>query len=317
MSTISPLSPRPYQSGSLSAVNQQLDSKNLRTGNSSQQVKAQNDLVSLSKNGVDLQQRIDTLGNATVDYAQSLIGDFAQQLFGDAGKGATISFDSVELGASSSFAAGVQHSEDAKSSTDAVALSLTESAHFLGKGSITTADGRKFDFEVEIQYDHTLQTGASQSQSRTPATASPVAASNSDGIAPRSAADPLPPVEFPDIKFPGSLQDLFRLFDKPIKTDVVQKDDAQQGGQQKLGTLSLRLLHLVSSNASLDLYVANRNKAASEAYGQQDTAAKAPVTTPAPAVAPAATGPVGATGVANTDTQQASRAAKADTAAVA
>jgi hypothetical protein len=317
MSTISPLSPRPYQFGSLSAVNQQLDSKNLRTGNSTQQVKAQNDLVSLSKNGVDLQQRIDTLGNATVDYAQSLLGDFAQQLFGDAGKGATISFDSVELGASSSFAAGVQHSEDAKSSTDAVALSLTESAHFLGKGSITTADGRKFDFEVEIQYDHTLQTGASRSQSQTPATSSPVAASNSDGIAPRSAADPLPPVEFPDIKFPGSLQDLFRLFDKPIKTDVVQKDDAQQGGQQKLGTLSLRLLHLVSSNASLDLYVANRNKAASEAYGQQDTAAKAPVTTPAPAVAPATTGPVGATGVANTDTQQASRAAKADAAAVA
>jgi hypothetical protein len=311
MSTISPLSPHLYQFGSLTAASPQTDNKNLRTGNSSSQVKAQDDLVSLSKSGVDLQQRIDRLGNATVDYAQSLLGTFAQQLFGDAGKGATISFDSAELGASSSFAAGVQHSEDAKGSTDAAALSLTESAHFLGKGSITTADGRKFDFEVEIQYDHTLQTGASQSQA--PATSNPIAASDSNGIAPRSAA------EFPDIKFPGTLQDLFRLFDKPIKTDVVQKEDAQPGGQQKLGTLSLRLLHLVSSTASLDLYVANRNKAASEAYGQQDSTAKAPVTTPAPvpAVAPAATAPVGATGVANTDTQQASRAAKADTAAVA
>lgn len=313
MSTISPLSPRPYQSGSLSAVNQQLDSKNLRTGNSSPQVKAQNDLVSLSKSGVDLQQRIDTLGNATVDYAQNLLGNFAQQLFGDAGKGATISFDSVELGASSSFAAGVQHSDGAKDSTDAAALSLNESAHFLGKGSITTADGRKFDFEMEVQYDHTLQAGASQNQSQTPATSSPIAASNSDGIAPRSAADPLPPVEFPDIKFPGSLQDLFRLFDKPIKTDVVQSNDAQQGGQQKLGTLSLRLLHLVSSNTSLDVNIANRNKAATEAYGNQDTTAKAP----APTLAPATAGPVGATGAANSDTQQASRAALADTAAIA
>ena len=317
MSTISPLSPHLYQFGSLTAASPQTDNKNLRTGNASPQVKAQDDLVSLSKGGVDLQQRIDRLGNATVDYAQSLLGNFAQQLFGDAGKGATISFDSVELGASSTFAAGVQHSEDAKGSTDAAALSLNESAHFLGKGSITTADGRKFDFEVEIQYDHTLQTGASQTQA--PATSSPIAASDSNGIAPRSAADPLPPVEFPDIKFPGTLQDLFRLFDKPIKTDVVQNNDAQQGGQQKLGTLSLRLLHLVSSTASLDLYVANRNKAASEAYGQQDSTDKAPVTTPAPApaAAPATTAPVGATGVANTDTQQASRAAKADTAAVA
>ncbi|MYN10392.1 hypothetical protein [Pseudoduganella aquatica] len=286
MSTISPLSSRQLQPASLSLANQQTDSKNLRVGNSSLLEKAQNDLVSLSKNGIDLQQRVDSLGNSTVDLAQNLLGSFAQQLFGDSAKGATVSFDSVSLESSSSFAAGVQQSQGAGGSSKSAAFSLTESSHFLGKGTITTADGSTFDFEVEVQYDYALQASASQSTAADGAADAAKAA--------RSAADPLPAVEFPDIKFPGSLQDLFRLFDKPLKSDVVQEDKKQPGEQQKLGTLSLRLLNLVNSTEQLDTYgpQTGKSKAVAHAYGTQETPAnvlaKAPGSVPEAAAAAAA-----------------------------
>ena len=288
MSTISPLSSRQLQPASLSLANQQTDSKNLRVGNSSLLEKAQNDLVSLSKNGIDLQQRVDSLGNSTVDLAQNLLGSFAQQLFGDSAKGATVSFDSVSLESSSSFAAGVQQSQGAGGSSKSAAFSLTESSHFLGKGTITTADGSTFDFEVEVQYDYALQASASQS------TAAAADGGADAAKAARSAADPLPAVEFPDIKFPGSLQDLFRLFDKPLKSDVVQEDKQQPGEQQKLGTLSLRLLNLVNSTEQLDTYgpQAGKSKAVAHAYGTQETPAnvlaKAPGSVPEAAAAAAA-----------------------------
>jgi hypothetical protein len=290
MSTISPLSSRQLQPAGLSLANQQTDSKNLRVGNSSLLEKAQNDLVSLSKNGIDLQQRVDSLGNSTVDLAQNLLGSFAQQLFGDSAKGATVSFDSVSLESSSSFAAGVQQSQGAGGSSKSAAFSLTESSHFLGKGTITTADGSTFDFEVEVQYDYALQASASQSTAAADGAADAAKAA-------RSAADPLPAVEFPDIKFPGSLQDLFRLFDKPLKSDVVQEDKQQPGEQQKLGTLSLRLLNLVNSTEQLDTYgpQAGKSKAVAHAYGTQETPAnvlaKSPGSVPEAAAAAAAASP--------------------------
>lgn len=225
--------------------------------------KARNDLVSLSKNGIDLQQRVESLGHSTVDLAQNLVGSFAQQLFGDAAKDATISFDAVSLESSASFAAGIQHSEGAGRVSDAAALSLSESSHFIGKGTITTADGRKFDFEVEVQYDYSLEAAAGKSASL------PSAVPGKDGEAPRSAADPLPEVKFPDIHFPGSLQDLFRLFDKPLKTDVVEAGQSE-GADKKLGTLSLRLLNLVDSKGPQDIYhPADRSKAVANAYGKE------------------------------------------------
>ena len=126
--------------------------KNARPDNAPLVDKARNDMVSLSKGGIDLQQRVESLGHSTVDMAQSLVGSFAQQLFGDAAKDATISFDSISLDTSASFAAGVAHTEGAGRVTDAAAFSLTESSHFIGKGTITTADGRTFDFEVEVHH---------------------------------------------------------------------------------------------------------------------------------------------------------------------
>lgn len=259
MTNLSPLNSRSFLPTALPSQAE----KNARPDNAPLVDKARNDLVSLSKGGIDLQQRVESLGHSTVDMAQSLVGSFAQQMFGDAAKGATISFDSISLDTSASFAAGIEHTEGAGRVTDAAAFSLTESSHFIGKGTITTADGRTFDFEVEVQYDYSLEAAASKSQSL------PDAAPGKSGEAPRSAADPLPEIQFPDIRFPGSLQDLFRLFDKPLKTDVLQHDQGQ-GNDQKLGTLSLRLLSLVDNKGPQDIYhPSDRSKAVANAYGKE------------------------------------------------
>jgi hypothetical protein len=102
------------------------------------------------------------VGNATVDFAQDFVSSFTQALFGDDAKGAVIDFDSASLETSSSYAVGYQHTQGANGTTDAAAFSLTDSSHFIGKGTITTADGRKFDFEVEVQYNYELNAAASQ-----------------------------------------------------------------------------------------------------------------------------------------------------------
>lgn len=297
MTNLSPLTSRSFLPTALPSQAE----KNARPDSAPLVDKARNDLVSLSKGGIDLQQRVESLGHSTVDLAQSLVGSFAQQLFGDAAKDATISFDAISLDTSASFAAGIQHSEGAGHVTDAAAFSLTESSHFIGKGTITTADGRTFDFEVEVQYDYALEAAASKSRSL------PATVPGKDGEAPRSAADPLPEIQFPDIRFPGSLQDLFRLFDKPLKTDVVQRDQGQ-GNDQKLGTLSLRLLNLVDNKGPQDIYhPSDRSKAVANAYGKEalpatpgalaeaqadavasDAAAAATATAPAAEAAPVA-----------------------------
>jgi hypothetical protein len=269
MNTLNPLGARPFQQTALPSATQQTGGSNARA-HTVQNVNSDN-AVSLSSNGIDLQKRVDRLGNATVDLAQNLLGSFAQQLFGDDAKGAKISFDSVSLESSSSFAAGVSHSEDASGVTDAAALSLTDNAHFLGKGTITTADGRKFDFEVEIKYQASLQAAASSSTSSSsaPSTASSIP-SRRQQLADQNPAMPLPTIEFPDIDFPGSLADLFKLMDRTMKADV-----KQDGSSDPQGTLSMRLLKLVDSEASLDTYLpptaSDKARSVANAYGRQQT----------------------------------------------
>ena len=118
--------------------------------------------TSLSSDGLDLQQHVASVGNATVDFAQNFVSSFTNSLFGDAAKGAVIDFDSASLETASSFGVAVQHSSGPNGSSDAAAFQLSDSSHFIGKGTITTADGRKFDFEVEVQYNYDLTAGASQ-----------------------------------------------------------------------------------------------------------------------------------------------------------
>ncbi len=311
MTSLPPLGARSLPA-SLYAANGPTDSRANQPTVTNPAVTATDSPISLSSDGIDLQKRLDSVGNRTVDYAQGLITSFAQQLFGDAAKGSTISFDSASLEASSSYAVGVQHSADANGSTDAAALQLNDSSHFIGKGTITTADGRKFDFEMEIQYSDQLQASASETQASdaslsqpdgpaipaTPAsTATPAAPASGDSSA--SGAKPastgsssLPTVAFPNVDFAGTLADLFKLIGHNLQGTIsTPGSDNNQGNDitpNTLRSLSLRLLNLVDHKSS-DTYSPSKAKSAADAYGSQGAASATPVadagTTPAPAAA--------------------------------
>ena len=273
MNSLTPLGSRAYQTVPTA---QQTDARQARTN--SVKNAAGSDAVSLSSQALDMQKRVADLGNSTVDLAQHLLGSFTQDLLGDAAKGATFSFDSITLESSSTFAAGAMHSEGANGVTDAAALSLTDSSHFLGKGTITTADGRKFDFEIEIQYEASLQAGAASS-----------VPSRRQEQADQNPAMPLPTVEFPDIDFPGSLADLFKLMERNHEISVKQKDN--EGKDNELGKLSMRLMKLVNSESHMDTYLPGKAKEVANAYGAKPAVPATPAptaATPEDAPAPAA-----------------------------
>jgi len=232
MSSLSPLGARGYQNTALAGSTQQP----ARGNNAVQQAAATkaSSNVALSSGAVDLQQRIDTLGNNTLDLAQSFLGKFAGQLLGDDAKGATIAFDSVALEASSSMSTGTLKAGGADGVQNASAFSLNESSHFLGKGTITLADGTKYDFEVEVQYEASMTARYGEA---------------GDKPAGKDAAAALPSFEFPDIAWPGGLGDLFKLMDKQVSGDV---KDSKSG--DVLGNLSVRLMQLVKNTQSLDTY---------------------------------------------------------------
>ncbi len=275
MSSLSPIGPRQYQVPSNASPKAEAKGSRAQTG----VAEMNNAKAALPAKGIDLDKRIDKLGNATLDMAQDFFSKFAKDIFGDALKGATVSYDSVSLEVNSSFAAGVQHSESANGVSDAAAFSLNEDSHFIGKGTITTADGRKFNFEIEVQYEARLEAGAGRSSS--------VPSRRQDG-ADQNPAMPLPTIEFPDIDFPGSLADLFKLMEKPIKADV----SAEGKPDEKLGTLSLRLLDLVKNKEVLDTYSPPTKPAQPAALKPEpiiSTTPAKPATDAAPDKAPAST----------------------------
>lgn len=286
MSQLSPVGTRQYQAQT-PALATQPDAKT-RTGTKGDTADAltsrtANDAVSLSKNGLDLSaqglsDRTDALGNATLDVAQNFLNSFAQNLLGDAAKGASISFDSASISAESGYSALLQRSSGPNGSSTSAAFSLSESSHFIGKGKITTEDGQSFEFEIEVQYESRIEAAsASQSMAAQPATGDTGSDGDGDGGA-------LPTLQLPDMAFPGGLSDLFKLLGRQLQGDVTdpQNQKDQQAGQaDKAGTLSLRLLNLVNNASLLDAVppaTQARAKALADAYG----APAVPVATPAP-----------------------------------
>lgn len=272
MSTISALTSRNLPA-SLYAGSVPNDSKT----SASRQVQASN-TVPASANPVSsigagtasnaLDQHLAAVSNDTIDYAQSFLSSFAQTLFGSSGKDAQISFDSASLDSSSTVAAGVRQTSGSFGSSSAAAFQLTDSSHFIGKGTITTADGRKFDFEVEVQYDAQLSAAASRSSSALNGLSdrngsspqlldslssqqSPAAQSEASRSLTTSTSD-LPKVQLPNIDFPGTLSDLFKLIGLDLQSALSTGDsspDRSSDGidRNTLRSLSLRLLNLVNS----------------------------------------------------------------------
>ena len=272
MSTISALTSRNLPA-SLYAGSVPNDSKT----SASRQVQASN-TVPASANPVSsitagsasnaLDQHLAAVSNDTIDYAQSFLSSFAQTLFGSSGKDAQISFDSASLDSSSTVAAGVRQTSGSFGSSSAAAFQLTDSSHFIGTGTITTADGRKFDFEVEVQYDAQLSAAASRSSSAVNSSSdtgssaqqlldslstqktSSARTEASRGLT--TSASELPKVQLPNIDFPGTLSDLFKLIGLDLQSALSTGDsspDRSSDGidRNTLRSLSLRLLNLVNS----------------------------------------------------------------------
>ena len=243
--------------------------------------------VSLSQGGLDLSaqalvDRTDALGNATIDVAQDFLNSFTRSLLGDAADGATIQFDSASLSVESSFAAAVRHREGPNGTFDAAAFRLSESSHFIGKGTITTADGQSYEFEIEVEYKARIE-GSMATLSRDGAGGTAPAAPAVPGEA-AGADDALPTLDLPNINFPGSLNDLFRLLGQQLRGDL-QTPPPAEGGAAQGGSLSLRMLNLVKQATQLDTGATQlqddaraRAKMLADAYGVPVAAEPAAVT---------------------------------------
>ncbi|MGK5026497.1 hypothetical protein [Janthinobacterium sp. RB2R34] len=205
------------------------------------------DVVALSKKGLDLSaqglaQRTDALGNATLDVAQDFVGNMARQMFGD---GASISFDSVDLSAASGYAAQASSSSGAGGTRNAAAFSLAENAHFIGKGTITTADGQTFDFELEVQYESKISASAAYETS------------NANEQADTGDSGDLPTLQLPAMNFAGSLSDLFKMLGQQMQNSIYNagQDSADQTTSKpgdEVGSLTLRLLNLLQPPKTVD-----------------------------------------------------------------
>lgn len=192
------------------------------------------DPVSLSADSVTparqaLNARLDQLGDKTVAVAQDFIGNVAHSLFGDAAQHATFTLDAITAAADTSVAATV--ATDPHAGVDAAALQLNASASFIGHGTIATSDGQSFNVEIDVKY------AASISAADAAAAQQPLKMPDTLAL----TGKPLP-----EITFPGSLADLFKLLGRQLDATVISGKSEGEGGD-----LSLRLLRLVNSAALL------------------------------------------------------------------
>ncbi|MGZ3182269.1 MAG: hypothetical protein ACXU8N_07510 [Telluria sp.] len=181
--------------------------------------------------GAALSAHAADLRGASAHAAQDLIGNVANALFG---AHATIEFTSASAETSTRVGAAAVQADGAQ----AAALSLDESAHFIGKGQIVTEDGSHYDFEIEVRYAaHAEASSATQS---------------SPSAAPPPQDAPAPPDllqlsgrPLPELHFPGGLDDLFKLLGRDLNASA----SARNGDSS--GQLTMRLLRLVNTAALL------------------------------------------------------------------
>lgn len=207
-------------------------------------VKSRDDIVSLSKQGI--QARGNDLTVSTSDSAQSFVSKIAKNMFGELSQTGAVAYN---LG---SLKSGVGAPTAADGSVRSVALDLREDASFIGTGQIATNDGRTFDFEVAVKY---------KANTAEPTLAAKQRIEMPDVL--MLTGKPLPAIEYP-----GSLNDLFKLLSRELRTDVA--------GGENSGNMTLRLQRLVDSAALLaprarpddpGVTAAERAKAVASTYG--------------------------------------------------
>lgn len=218
--------------------------------------------VALSDVGIKLSQqaaqRSEQVGQRTVDFAQDFLNDFTRRYLGN---GASVSFESASIDTSSSLAASRSHAEGPGGVQDAASFSLNESAHFIGKGKITTADGQTFDFEIEVQYDLSVEASSSRTVAPPRADGAP-ALPDGDGSHGDGGNKPVRTLQ--PFNFSGELADLFKLLGRELRTDVAPSKEGAGDG----GSLTLRLLKLITDSSPKDVpdVQATRSKTVADAY---------------------------------------------------
>jgi hypothetical protein len=214
----------------------------------------QDDIVSLSSRA--LQARGSELATSTSDAAQNFMTTFARRLFGDDAGIAKVAYNMTSFKASSSLSASSVEASGAQGTVRSTAFDLSQSASFTGTGQIVTDDGRTFDFELSVKYEARVQSTSTDLFTKRPPIETP------DVLV--LTGKPLPAIEFP-----GSLDDLFKLLSRELRTEV-------SDGASHSGDLTLRLMRLVDRAALLaprvrpddpDATPTERNKALASTYG--------------------------------------------------
>ncbi len=221
-------------------------------------------MAMLDKLGDLAEKRVEQLNQSMTSMAQSLIQSFAGSFLGDAAKGAKIEFDSFSLASQSSFSALSLQQRDENGRISASAFRLEEASQFIGRGTITTADGRSFEFEMDIRYSLELEAASISQQSNNrggqaqaalpatePAVATPAPTTPSTASAPAVA----PSLPFQQAQFAGTAAELLeRLRSEPVRVPFnLQLPEQGANPQTLFGDLAMRLVNLPGGERYLDL----------------------------------------------------------------
>lgn len=226
----------------------------------------QDDMVSLSKQG--LQARgISGGGASTSESALNLMNTFAKRLFGDEVNIASVAYNMQSFQSASSMTAS-RTSVDGVTGVASTSFDLSQSASFIGTGELVTNDGRSFNFEISIKYEarSTATTSASSDTA-------PIEFARRNKMPQLEAPDQLvlTGTPLPAIKFPGGLDELFRLLSRELRSTVADGDNPENQG-----SLTLRLMRLVDQAALLaprarpddpDIAPAERARLVATTYG--------------------------------------------------
>ncbi|MES2318241.1 MAG: hypothetical protein V4631_12200 [Pseudomonadota bacterium] len=194
-------------------------------------VPTDNDIVNLSAQG--LQAKGNDLAKSTTESAQSFMTAIAKRLFGEDTGISKVAYNMTSFASSSSTSSSRTESSGPEGATLTSSFNMSQSASFTGTGQITTDDGRVFDFELSVKYEASVETTTTE-----PLSNGPKAMAAPDELV--LTGKPLPA-----IKFPGSLDDLFKMLSRELRTEVSGANG--EGG----GDLTLRLMRLVDRAALL------------------------------------------------------------------
>ncbi|GAA5786835.1 hypothetical protein [Chitiniphilus shinanonensis] len=202
-------------------------------------------------------RRVGQLGQATLDMAQQFLGSFVEQLFGDQAKGMKVDFDSFELAAQSTASMATYDSRGAQGASQAAAFRLEDASSFVGRGKLTTADGRVFDFEIEVRYQ-SIQEAAYASSSGAQGAQRQLPQDDADGQT--SPANDLRSY------FPGTAGDLLsQLSGTPVRQPfsmLLPRQDGSDDLLKLLGDLSLKLKNLPGGDRYVNLANVGQDQAA-------------------------------------------------------